>query len=95
MCIRTGDMIANSNFSKEGMKVLIFSTPIGLHGYYFAIEKTLNGSLKFNKLLKDFRFEFEVINPSIFTIIIDENDIIFIASYEVGCMTPNIRENEF
>ena len=74
---------------------MIFSAPIGLHGYYFAIEKTLNESLKFNKLLKDFGFEFERINPSKFTIIIDKTDIIFIASYRVGCMTPNIRENEF
>jgi hypothetical protein len=88
-------MIANSNFSKEGMKFLIFSAPISLHGYCFAIEKTLNESLKFNKLLKDFIFEFEMINPSIFTIIIGETDIIFTASYGVGCMTPNIRENEF
>jgi hypothetical protein len=90
MCMRAGNKMSYADFFKEGMSILILSTPISLYRNNFSIKESFNKILELMKSLKHIRFELEKINPSEFTIIINEADIIFISSNGTGCRTPNI-----
>jgi hypothetical protein len=47
------------------------------------------------KFFKDFRFMFQEINPSEFTVIIYETHIVSVSSNRFRRRPPNIRENKF
>jgi hypothetical protein len=85
-----GNKMSYADFFKEGMRFLILSTPISLYRNNFSVKESFNKILEQMKSLKHIRFELEKINPSEFTIIINEADIIFISSNGTGCRTPNI-----
>jgi hypothetical protein len=92
MCMPVGNKMSYADFFKEGMRFLILSTPISLYRNNFSVKESFNKILEQMKSLKHIRFELEKINPSEFTIIINEVDIIFISSNETRCRTPNIRK---
>jgi hypothetical protein len=71
-------MMYNPNLIKEGIKFLILSSQVGLHSKDFSIEQSSNKRLEFLKLVKNFRFIFQQIDPSKFTIVINKAHIIFI-----------------
>jgi hypothetical protein len=56
MSVRTRDLMDNTNLAKEGIKMLIFLTPIRLNKDNFTIKHTLNKGLKFKKVIEDLRF---------------------------------------
>jgi hypothetical protein len=60
----------------------------------FLVKQSFNKSLKFLKILKDFRFVFEQIDPSKLAIDINKTDIIFITAYGLTSRTPNNREDK-
>ena len=95
MCMWAGNKMSYADFFKEGMKFLILSTSISLHRNNFLVKESFDKILELMKSLKHIRFELEKINPSEFTIIINEADIIFISSNGTGCRAPNIRKKEF
>jgi hypothetical protein len=51
--------------------------------------------LKLTKVLKNFRFVTQEINPSKFTVIIDKTHIILVSSNRSWCRTPYIQKNKF
>lgn len=57
--MRAGDMVGNTNALKKGVKFLILTSPISLHGQDLAIKKAFNKLLKEVKLLKNIRLIFE------------------------------------
>jgi hypothetical protein len=52
--------------------MLIFPTPIRLHGDNLLIEPSFNKGLKFQEIFEDIRFMTQQIEPTKFTIIINE-----------------------
>jgi hypothetical protein len=52
MSMRTGNKVSNTNFVKEGVKLFILSSPVGLYGNDFLVKESINKSLKFMKFLK-------------------------------------------
>lgn len=96
MSMRTTYIVDNANFCKERMEFLI-SPPkkICLHGENFAIKLFLNHSLKFMEFLKNLRFIFQQIDPSKFTVIINEANIILFSPNRLWCRTLDIREYKF
>jgi hypothetical protein len=51
-------MVGDAELDEEGMKFLIFTSPVCLYGKDLAIELSFYKSLKFLKFLKHFRLEF-------------------------------------
>jgi hypothetical protein len=88
--VRTRDMVSYPDFFKEGVKFLIFTTPIGLHGEDFPVKESLSEGLEFSKLHENFRFMLKQIDPCKFTVIINKANIISLSSNGLGCMTPDI-----
>jgi hypothetical protein len=78
--IGTRNMVGDANIVKERMKLLIFSSPIGLDSKNFSVKKPLNKILKFSKNLKNFGLMLEQVDPCEFAKIINEAHIIFILS---------------
>jgi hypothetical protein len=87
--MRTGNKVSNTNFVKEGVKLFILSSTVGLHGNDFLVKESLNRSLKF---LKYFRPKLNEINPYKFAIIINEAYVILITTRRFRGWTPNIRK---
>ena len=58
------------------MKAMILTTPVGLHGTNFGVEKTLNMFLKGIENALNIRFVFDQIYPTMTTIIINKANII-------------------
>ena len=67
-----------TNFVKKGIEFFIFTTPISLHGNYFAPKFAFNKLLEIEKDLVYFMAFFEKINPSKFTIIINKAYIVLV-----------------
>jgi hypothetical protein len=63
--------------SKKGMQFLILSSPVRLNSDNPVIKQAFNKLLKFNEVCGDLRFMSKQVNPSEFTIIINETDIVF------------------
>jgi hypothetical protein len=82
--------MGNTNVSKEGIQFLVFTSPIGLHDYYFPIQQTFNMLLKKIKLLKDLRFMLQQINPCKLRIVKNEAYIIIFPSHRTWSRTPHI-----
>jgi hypothetical protein len=51
-------MVGDAELDEEGMKFLIFTSPVCLYGKDLAIELLFYKSLKFLEFLKHFRLEF-------------------------------------
>ena len=81
MCMRTGDAMGYPNTLKEGTKLFILASPIGLHSMDFPIKFSLNQVLKVPKNLENIRFLFKKIYPSIPTIIINEANIVGVSTH--------------
>jgi hypothetical protein len=81
MSMPAGYMAGDANVG-EGVQFLVFTTSIGLHGYYFPI--------KLMELLKHFGFELQSVNLCKFAIIINEANEVFLATNRVGHRSPNI-----
>jgi hypothetical protein len=80
--------------SKEGIKVLILDTPIGLDRDYFSIKYTLNKGLEFKKVIVNLRLMTKQVYPGKLAIIVNEGNIIPLATKGFNSMTPDIRKNE-
>lgn len=94
MCMRTRHKMRDANASKEGIKLLIFTTPVGLNDHNFPIEHAFYKILELMKLLKNFRFKLDKINPGKFTEIINEANIVLPSSNRNRRRAPNIRKNK-
>jgi hypothetical protein len=53
-----GHMVGDAELDKEGMKLLIFASPVCLYSNDLAIELSFYKSLEFLEILKHFRLEF-------------------------------------
>jgi hypothetical protein len=62
---------------KNRIKLLILPTPVGLNNNNLTIEHSFNKFLELKKILENFRFVVKQVNPSKFTIVINETSIIF------------------
>ena len=83
-------MVRDANLLEKRVKLLIFTTPVGLHSDNFCVERTLNKLLKIKKDLKNIRSIFKKIDPCVFTKIINKTDIILIMTNRRGGWSPNI-----
>ena len=90
MRMRAGDKMGDANSIKEGIKLLIFATPISLHGKDFSIKLSFYKSLEVMKSLEHFRFMFEKIDPNEFAVVIDKTHIILIFSKGITRRSPYI-----
>jgi hypothetical protein len=81
MCMRARHIVGYFYFGEKGIELLVFPSPIGLHGHYLGVELALYHVLKFSKLLKHLGFKTEKIYPSKFTKIINETYIVFLPAY--------------
>jgi hypothetical protein len=96
MGMRTRYKVRDSKLVKERIKFLIFTFPIGLHSNNFAIKKAFNESLKFSQSLENLILEFNKIDLSKFTIVINKTHIILIPTRRFSSRTPHIRKkNKF
>jgi hypothetical protein len=57
-----------------------YSPPVGLHGHNFTVKHTFNKLLELMKILENFRLAPKQINPRKFTEIINETNIIVLAT---------------
>jgi hypothetical protein len=94
MSIGAGHKMSDANDTKKGIKPLIFATPIGLHSNDFSIEQALNKALKFFEELKHLRLMAKKIDPSKFTIIINEADIIPFITKRINGGSPDIEKHQ-
>jgi hypothetical protein len=76
MCVSTRDKVGDPNVSKTLIQLLIFPTPVGLHGNNLSIQEALNMLLENVEFREQFRFVLQKINPSKFGIVINEAYII-------------------
>jgi hypothetical protein len=88
-------MVRDPNFLEEGIEFLILTSPVRLNSKNFLVKKTFDQSLKFTKFLKKLRFVFKQIYLSKLAEIINETNIIFIASNRLTCRTPHITKDKF
>jgi hypothetical protein len=56
MSVGLGNSMRGANVAKEGIKLLIFSTPIGLDSEDLSIKLSFNQALKFKEIFKHLRF---------------------------------------
>jgi hypothetical protein len=73
-----GNLVSNAKLTKVGVEMLIFPTPIRLHGDNILIEPSFNKGVKFQEKFEDIRFMMQQVDPSEFTIIVNEGHIIFL-----------------
>jgi hypothetical protein len=83
----TGHEVGDANSAKKRIEVLIFTTPVRLHGYDFTIKHSFNKALKFFKEFEDFGFVTKQVNPSELTIIINKANIVFLMAKGIDCRT--------
>jgi hypothetical protein len=69
-------MMVNSNFAKETIEFVIFSTPIYLHSDDFPIKLSFNKLLEIQENLINLKTLFQQIDPSEFTEIVNKAYII-------------------
>jgi hypothetical protein len=93
--VGVGDMVANADFRKESMELLVFASPLRLDGNNLPIKMTLHKFLEFNKFREHIRFKFQWINLSKFTVIINKSYIILFVPNRFRRMAPNIGIDEF
>ena len=94
MSVWARNVMTYTNFMKEGIKFLIFTTPVGLHCYNFGIKAALNQLLEVEKDLIDIGAILKKVNPCKFTEIINKTYIILIMAYGHRSRAPIIRENK-
>jgi hypothetical protein len=90
MCVRTRYKVSDSDVTKKGVKPLIFTTPITLHGKNLVVKQPLNKTLKLTKIFEHLKFITKQIDPREFTIIIDKANIVFLATKRINGRTPHI-----
>ena len=90
MSMGTRDKMRDADSIEKRVKLLIFATPIGLHGEDFSIKLSFYESLKLMKSLEHFRFMFEKIDPNEFTIVVNETHIILIFPKRITHRSPYI-----
>ena len=73
-------MVNNANFLEKRVQFFIFTTPVSLHSFYFALELSFNKILKIKKDLINIRLLLKEIYPNIFAKIINEAYIIFMST---------------
>jgi hypothetical protein len=95
MCVRAENMMSDSYLCEKGIKFLILTTPVSLHGDDLAMKETLNKCLKLLEFLEDLRLVLKEINPGKLAKIINKTDIIFKMSNRFRCRTLYIRINKF
>jgi hypothetical protein len=87
-----GELMEDAYLAKEGIKMVILSTPIRLERDYFAIKHMLNEGLEFKKILVNLRLMIQQVYPSNLIIIVNEGNIISLAAKRFNSMTPDIRK---
>src|SRR6266540_2252413 len=75
-CIGAGDVVSDADLCKKRVEFLVLSSPVRLDRDNFSVKETLHKSLEFNKFTKNFGFKFQRMDPSKFTVIINETNII-------------------
>lgn len=68
--VRVGNMMVNATLLKMAIGRLIFPLPNQISS-----ELAFNSILKLNRYVKDITFPFEGDEPSVFAIVVNENDI--------------------
>lgn len=73
---------------------MISPSPVSLDSKNFLVKESFYETSKFMKLLKNFRFILDMINPCKFAIIINKTHIIFLSTNRFRCRTTYIRKNK-
>jgi hypothetical protein len=83
-------MVRDAKLGEEGVKLLILASPVRLNIKNLSIKLSFNKTLELLKLLKYLRFELDEINPSEFTKVNDEANIILLSADRFWCRTLDI-----
>jgi hypothetical protein len=75
--MRTADMVGYSNTLEEGIKLMIFSSPINLDYYDLPTKQSLNKILKITEALENFELMPDQVDPCKLAKIIDKTYITF------------------
>jgi hypothetical protein len=73
---------------------LVLTPPIRLDSNYFPVKEPFNKVLKIGKSLKHFGFVAKQIDPSKFTEVINEANIVIVSAKGTWGRTPYIRKNK-
>ena len=76
MCMWAGNMMRDANFLKEGIELLVFTSPVSLHSNNLGVKFSFNKISEVLENLKHFRSFLKKINPSKFAIVINKAYII-------------------
>jgi coenzyme F420-reducing hydrogenase delta subunit len=87
------DLMGVAYLVKEGIKMLILATPVGLDRDYFAIKHTLNEGLEFKKILVNLILMTKQVYQCKLTIIINEGNIISHAAKRFNSMTYKLQRS--
>ena len=93
-CMWTRHTVGEARALKIAMKLVVFTTPVGLDGLDFIIQEAFDMSLKVIEDLLNIRLMFKQINPSELAIVIDKADVIFFSTKRISGMAPYITENK-
>jgi hypothetical protein len=94
MCVGTTDKVGNPNASKKGLWLLIFRTPISLHGNNLSVQESLNMLLGILEFRKHFRYVLQKKYPSKFGVVINEAYIIAEFASRARSRPPHIQKNK-
>ena len=75
---------------KVAMEFVVFTTPVGLNGLDFIIQKAFDMSLKVVENLLNIRLVFKQINPGEARVVINKTNIILVPSRRSKIGTLNI-----
>ena len=75
---------------KIAMELVVFTTPVGLNGLDFAIQKAFDMSLKVVENFLNIRLVFKQINPCEARVVINKTNIILVPSRRCNSGMPNI-----
>jgi hypothetical protein len=95
MSTRARYMMGDTNPLEEGIKLVVFPSPVGLNDKNFSIKEPFNKVLEILKLLKHLRFMLKQIDPCEHVIVINETNIVFKTTNIITSRTPYIRKYEF
>jgi len=94
MSVGARDSMAYAYALKIGLQGLILASPVGLDSEYLSVKLPFYEFLEISKALEDLRFKTQKVDPSEFTVVINEANIITMMPNRAWCRPPHIRVNE-
>jgi hypothetical protein len=95
MSIWSRNMMGDTNLLEEGIKLVVFPSPVGLNDKNFSIKEHFNKVLEILNFLKQLRFVLKQIDPCELAIVINETNIIFKMTNRITSRSPYICKCEF